>query len=84
MANYWHLQKEDGVVVVTVMFGETGLCLAVSIVPGKMTVRIYCKTLIFGGNLILAILVVKAKSAKILIHQYYTQSLSESQRKRRT
>ena len=35
--------------------------------------QIYCKTLIFGGNVILAILAVKAKIAKIYIRQYYMQ-----------
>ena len=40
--------------------------------------QIYCKTLIFGGNVILAILAVKAKSAKIYIRQYYMQ-LNEAQ-----
>ena len=38
-----------------------------------------CKKLIFGGYLILVILAVKAKSAKILVHQYCMQSLSEAQ-----
>ena len=43
-----------------------------------------CKTLIFGGNLILAILAVKVNSAKILISQYYIWSLIEVLIKRRT
>ena len=38
-----------------------------------------CRTLVFGGCLILSILEVKAKSAKILFRQYYMQSLSETQ-----
>ena len=42
----------------------------------------YCKTLIFRGYLILEILAVKVKSAKILAREYYMQSLSEAQIKR--
>ena len=34
----------------------------------------YCKTLVFGGHLVLAILAVKAKNAKIKVRRYYMQS----------
>ena len=38
----------------------------------------YCKTLIFRGYFILAILAVMAKSAKIYVRQYYMQSLTKA------